>query len=167
MRGGMEVTDKKKLGGMGKLSQFSGIKKGRSAPAKPESPPNEPEIKEPSVQEPELEIEAVTQEPLVEVLETTVKEPEKISKTEVEPKIQARAAEEKLVKINIDITKTQKEWLADTASQVRENNLEPVPPLKRVYPQHLIRVAIDLLEASDVDWGQIKNVEELREQLNL
>ena len=166
MFGGVEVTDKKKLGGLGKLSQFSGIKKGQPAPAKPESPTNEPEIKESSYEESEI-VETATQEPLIEVVETTVKEPDKISKTEVEPKIQTRTAEEKLVKINIDITKAQKEWLAETASFVRDNNSEPVPPLKRVYPQHLIRVAIDLLQEADVDWSQVRNVEELREQLKL
>jgi hypothetical protein len=69
--------------------------------------------------------------------------------------------------VNIKIRKNQKDWLADTASQVRENNLEPVPPAERVYPQHLIGVAIDLLEAAGVDWDEVKNVEELREQLNL
>ncbi len=48
------------------------------------------------------------------------------------------------------------------------NNIsESVPPSERVYPQHLIGVAIDLLEAADVDWDEVRNVEELREQLNL
>ena len=74
---------------------------------------------------------------------------------------------EQLVTVNIKIRKSQKEWLADTASTVRENNTEPVPPAERVYPQHLIGVAIDLLEAAEVDWGQIKNVEQLREHLNI
>jgi hypothetical protein len=31
----------------------------------------------------------------------------------------------------------------------------------------LIGVAIDLLEAAGVDWEEIRNVEELRKQLNL
>ena len=69
--------------------------------------------------------------------------------------------------MNIKIRKDQKDWLTDTASQVRDNNLDPVPPAERVYPQHLIGVAIDLLEAADVDWDVVKNVEELREYLNL
>ena len=73
----------------------------------------------------------------------------------------------KLVTVNVKITKAQKDWLAETASQVRDNNLEPVPPALRVYPQHLIGVAIDLLQAAEVDWTQVKNVEDLREQLNL
>ncbi len=69
--------------------------------------------------------------------------------------------------MNIKITKSQKDWLAQTATQVRDNNTEPVPPAYRVYPQHLIGVAIDLLNSAEVDWTQIKNVEDLREQLNL
>ena len=69
--------------------------------------------------------------------------------------------------MNINIRKDQKDWLADTASLVRDNNTEPVPPSQRVYPQHLIGVAIDLLQDADVDWSELKNVEELREQLNL
>ncbi len=40
------------------------------------------------------------------------------------------------------------------------------PSKERVYPQHLIGTAIELLRAQDVDWSQVKNVEDLREQLN-
>ena len=69
--------------------------------------------------------------------------------------------------MNIKIKKSQKEWLADTASTVRDNNTEPVPPSERVHPQHLIGVAIDLLQNMNVNWGRVKNVEELREHLNL
>ncbi len=65
------------------------------------------------------------------------------------------------------VRKDQKDWLTDTASKVRDNNTDPVPPSQRVYPQHLIGVAIDLLQNVDIDWGEVKNVEELREQLNL
>jgi hypothetical protein len=74
---------------------------------------------------------------------------------------------EKLVTINIKITRVQQEWLTDTARQVRENNLDPVPPAERVFPQHLIGVAVDLLRKAEVDWSQVKNVEELRKWLNL
>lgn len=73
----------------------------------------------------------------------------------------------KLVPINIKITRRQHEWLNDTAWAVRRNNSERVPPNERVFPQHLIGVAIDLLQASGVDWSQVKNVEELRKVLNL
>lgn len=69
--------------------------------------------------------------------------------------------------MNIKIRKSQKEWLADTASTVKNNNTEPVPPSQRVYPQHLIGVAIDLLQNVDVSWDEIKNVEELRGQLGI
>ena len=37
----------------------------------------------------------------------------------------------------------------------------------RTYPKHLIGVAIDLLAHADVDWSRVKNIAELREQLNL
>jgi hypothetical protein len=117
----MEMTAKKKLGGLGKLSQFSGIK-------------------------------APEPEPIIVPLPPTVPQ---------------EAATPKLVSINIKITKSQKDWLATTASQVRDNNSEPVPPSERVYPQHLIGVAIELLQAAEVDWSQVRNGSDLREQLNL
>ncbi|PSF33901.1 hypothetical protein C7H19_19450 [Aphanothece hegewaldii CCALA 016] len=53
------------------------------------------------------------------------------------------------------------------ATLVRDNNTEFVPPAERVYPQHLIGVAIDLLKAADVDWNQVRNIEELQKTLNL
>lgn len=73
----------------------------------------------------------------------------------------------KLVSINIKITKAQRDWLADIASQVRDNNEEPVPPGDRVFPQHLLGIAIDLLQASEVDWSQIRTIQDLRKHLNL
>ena len=69
--------------------------------------------------------------------------------------------------MNIKITRSQQEWLADTARLVRDNNDEPVPAADRCYPQHLIQVAIELLKARDIDWGTIRNVEELKNQLSL
>ena len=75
--------------------------------------------------------------------------------------------QEKLVTVNIKVTKSQRDWLADTASQVRDNNIQPVPSKERVYPQHLIGVAIELLQEAEVDWEQVKGIEDLREQLNL
>ena len=119
---------KKKMGGLGKLSQFSGIKR----QDEPTAPPPEPS-------------------PLPIIIE------------EVAPV----SPQEKLVTINIKITRSQQEWLTSTARQVRDNNLEPVLPGDRVYPQHLIGVAIELLQAAEVDWSQVRNVEELRESLNL
>lgn len=76
-------------------------------------------------------------------------------------------SKEKLVTVNFKITRTQQEWLADTARLVRDNNAQAVPPAERVYPQHLMGVAISLLQQADVDWSKIKNVEQLRKQLNL
>ncbi len=73
----------------------------------------------------------------------------------------------KLVNINIKVNKSQKDWLTDKAFEVRENNDDPVPPKERVYPQHLIGVAIALLQSQDIDWSEIKNEQQLRELLNL
>lgn len=79
----------------------------------------------------------------------------------------ASAAEEKNAPINIKVTSSQQKWLAQTAQQIRSNNEVAVAAGDRVYPQHLIQVAIDLLKAQGVDWQQIKNVEELRDFLNI
>lgn len=120
---------KKKMGSLGKLSQFSGIKRQEEESAPPEPIPA-----------PSAAVE------------------------EIAP---VSSPKEKLVTINIKITRSGQEWLTDTARQVRENNLEPVPPNERVFPQHLIGVAIELLSKADVDWSQVRNVEELRNALNL
>jgi hypothetical protein len=136
MFGGLEMT--KKMGGLGKLSQFSGIKRQEEKPPDP-TPPPAPTVPPPSA--------AV--EPNVE---------------EVAP---VSLSKEKLVTINIKISRSQQEWLTSTARMVRDNNLEPVLPADRVYPQHLIGIAIELLQMAEVDWSQIKNVDELRQGLNL
>lgn len=124
---------KKKMGSLGKLSQFSGIKRQEeeSATLSELTPPRA--SVEPPVEEP--------------------------SKSPYLPK-------EKLVVVNIKITRAQQEWLTNTARMVRENNLEPVPPSLRVFPQHLIGVAIDLLSKAEVDWSQVQNIEDLRHWLN-
>jgi len=129
---------KKKMSGM-KLSQFSGIKS-----------QTEPEISEPTT---EVEPTSPTQEPA-------------LSSPTVSP-TSLPAVKEKPVTINIKITRTQHEWLTDTARIVRDNNTEAVPPGERVYPQHLIGVAIELLLSCDVDWRQVKNAEELKRLLNI
>ena len=127
----------KKMGKMTSLSQLSGIKSKST--------------------------EAVTPEPEVKKFEVTAEHEE-----ETKAKVSKRKkVAEKLVTVNIKIREDQKKWLADTASQVRDNNSSPVPPAERVYPQHLIGVAIDLLQNVDIDWGQIKNVNELKARLNL
>jgi hypothetical protein len=51
--------------------------------------------------------------------------------------------------INIKITKVQRDWLTQIASQIRDNNESPVPPQDQVFPQHLIGIAIDLLNSYD------------------
>jgi hypothetical protein len=78
-----------------------------------------------------------------------------------------KAKADKLVHINIKVLESQQEWLAGTAKEVRASNDEPVPAKERVYPQHLIGVAIDLLKASDIDWQGVKNVQDLRQLLDL
>ena len=132
-----------------KLGSFSGIKKTKAEPNLPTEP----------------ELEAKT-EPEVEPTESKPVKSTK-SKAKVGKKTRAKQKKEQLVTVNIKIRKDQKQWLTDTASTVRENNSDPVPPAERVYPQHLIGVAIDLLKAADVDWGQVRNVEELREKLKI
>lgn len=72
----------------------------------------------------------------------------------------------KLVNVNIKITKAQKDWLNEIAFEIRDNNQNPVPPNERVYPQHLIGVAIDLLKSADIDWTQIKSEKDLRTHFN-
>jgi hypothetical protein len=134
------MSNKTKLGGMSKLSQLSGIKPQAS----------------------EKETEDVSTSP-------QLNENSEIS-SESNPKskdIVVKEDSEKLVAINIKIPKTQKDWLTHKAIEVRDNKDKPVPPGERVYPQHLIRVAIELLENADIDWSRVRNIEELREQLNL
>ena len=155
---------------MGKMSlgSFSGIKKPSAEankPAEPETvveveaaPEPQPEPTPKPKSEPKAKTKGKTKKTIVQP-ETTTKAKAKVGK-----KVQAK---EELVTVNIKIRKDQKAWLTDTASTVRNNNSEPVAPSERVYPQHLIGVAIDFLEAAGIDWGEVKNVEELKEQLNL
>jgi hypothetical protein len=77
------------------------------------------------------------------------------------------AKADKLVHINIKVLESQQEWLAAIAKEVRANNDDPVPAKERVYPQHLIGVAIDLLQTSNIDWQKVKNVQTLRQLLGL
>ena len=58
---------------------------------------------------------------------------------------------QQLTTINIKIPSSQRQWLSDTARQVRRNNTKPVPPAERVYPQHLVSIAIQLLQNSNLD----------------
>jgi hypothetical protein len=117
------MTKNSKKIGM-KLSQFSGIK------TQPESEiskalPQETEVKPPP--------------PPAEV-----KSPPPPTEVKPPPLAEAKqpARSEKPVSINIKISRQQHEWLNDTARVVRDNNVNPVPPGDRVYPQHLVSVAI-------------------------
>ena len=155
---------KRKMGGLGKLSQFSGIK-------------SKPEINEDSEQkniESNSEINSTVKESQsVDISESKTQNQElkprksKPKKENDELRTKNYELKKKLVTVNIKITKSQKDWLAETATEVRDNNTEPVPPAERVYPQHLIGVAIDLLNSAEVDWSDVKNLEDLREQLNI
>jgi hypothetical protein len=78
-----------------------------------------------------------------------------------------KAKADKLVHINIKVLESQQKWLAETAKEVRASNDEPVPAKERVYPQHLIGVAIDLLKTSDINWQEVKNLRTLRQILVL
>ncbi|MEM9452327.1 MAG: hypothetical protein AAGA75_27910 [Cyanobacteria bacterium P01_E01_bin.6] len=73
----------------------------------------------------------------------------------------------KMVPVNIKVTDLQRDWLDRVARQIRSNNESPVKPGERVYPQHLIGVAISLLQSSEVDWSEIQNLDELRDMLNI
>ena len=147
---------KKKMGSMSSLSKLSGIKSKRTS--------HDTEEASVSVSSPAETTEIIKPEPEIKPTETTTTETQ--AKV-VNKKTSRKKKQGKLVTVNIKIRKDQKDWLTDTASQVRDNNTDPVPPAERVYPQHLIGVAIDLLQNADVDWGEIKNVEELRKLLNL
>ena len=88
--------------------------------------------------------------------------------TEQKKRVKKSASkQERLVTVNIKVNESQQEWLADTAKQVRRNNDEPVVASDRVYPQHLIGIAIDLLKESDIDWGKVQNIQDLKKVLNI
>jgi hypothetical protein len=70
-----------------------------------------------------------------------------------------------MVNVNIKMSQSQQEWLAATAKTVRRNNSLPVPAKERVYPQHLISLAVELLQSANVDWEEVKTIEDLRERL--
>lgn len=78
-----------------------------------------------------------------------------------------KAEPEKSVSVNIKVPSSQQKWLADTAQQVRGNNDLAVAAADRVFPQHLIQVAIDLLKAQGIDWTEVKNVADLRDSLKI
>jgi hypothetical protein len=124
----------KRMGGMGKLSDFG----------KPTSSP----------------------EPDITPVEETLEKRPPVKKT-VEKPISESEESERLITVNIKILEQQQEWLANTAKRIRQGNDTPVPPGDRVYPQHLIQTAIDLLMSTELDWSQVRNVAELKEKLGL
>lgn len=93
--------------------------------------------------------------------------PTRQEKPKAQPKATIEPVEEKLTTVNIKIRRDQQRWLQDTAQKVRDNNAVPTAPEDRVYPQHLIQVAVDLLQSSDVDWSDVRNAEDLRQVLGL
>ena len=131
----------KRMGGMGKLSDFG------------KSP-----VVSPVVNELVNEVDPASTKAVVPNSEVVDK------KIGTKPK---KLAQEKLVTVNIKIKRSQQEWLADTAQSVRSNNTEPVSPSDRVFPQHLIGVAIELLKNADVDWEKVKTLSELKDCLKL
>ena len=139
---GSEMSTKR-MGGMGKLSDF-----GKSPVVSPVA----------TVSETIKEDLPVTTAAVVTNTEVVAKKV--ATKTK-------KVAQEKLVTVNIKIKRSQQEWLADTAQSVRSNNTDPVSPSDRVFPQHLIGVAIELLKNADVDWQQIKTLTELKDYLNI
>lgn len=78
-----------------------------------------------------------------------------------------RPLDNKAASINIKIGSEQRDWLDSTARQIRGNNNSPVKAGDRVYPQHLIRTAIELLQNSDVDWSTVRNIHDLKNSLSL
>lgn len=142
MEGQIMAARDKRIGGLS-LSGFSKTAPLPRGKTKPESEP-EPKI--------EAEPEA---KPQVKVTKASA------SKAKKAPK------EEKLITVNIKIRETQHQWLMSTARQVRDNNTDPVPASDRVYPQHLIQVAVDLLQSADLDWDEVKNAGDIRRALGL
>ncbi|MBD1999237.1 hypothetical protein H6G00_21925 [Leptolyngbya sp. FACHB-541] len=138
------MPERKRMGAMGKLSDFGKT----NTPGQP--------TKQAPVQQPLVEQPPVVEEPQPELSPQTIETPA--------PKPQP---EDKLTTVNIKIYRSQHEWLNDTARQVRDNNETPVPAGDRVYPQHLIQTAIEMLRSADVDWTQVKNTEDLKRFLNL
>ena len=130
-----------RMGKMGKLSDFG---QSHKAPA--------PIVEETSIT-PVSEKESVPTQITVE--SPTDKPPGASQPTEI------------MVNVNIKMSQSQQEWLAATAKTVRRNNSLPVPAKERVYPQHLISLAVELLQSANVDWEEVKTIADLRERLAL
>ena len=77
----------------------------------------------------------------------------------------AKSKGDPLQPVNIKLPRSQREWLGKASQLVRDNNPTPVSGPDRVFPQHLITVAVELLQGADVEWSTVKSVQDLREQL--
>lgn len=91
------------------------------------------------------------------------------AETEIQPQkaATAKAKSDRPKKINIDIGENRHNKLNELAARIRANNSAPVPPSERMYPIHLIQIAIDfLLDGVDLNWDEIQKPEDLREALN-
>lgn len=155
------MTKKKMLG---KLSSFSGIK---NTPETEQQPETTQETKPSPVTRRQQKPATSSKTTKKSSPTSTTVEHSNSTNTPTTEQQPASPVKEKPVTVNIKISRTQHEWLTDTARTVRDNNTEPVPPGDRVYPQHLIGVAIELLQADNIDWSEVKNVEDLKRLLDM
>ena len=100
-----------------------------------------------SIAEDNLQDEPTPQQTINQLFALTPAKPS-TTKPKEQPK---NPTKERLATINIKISQSQRDWLAQTAKQIRQNNTKPVPAAERVYPQHLIGIAIQLLRESQID----------------
>ena len=139
----VEMSDRMK--GM-KLGNFSGIKKPPAEPTKPVEPETvveaeaSPEAVPEATPKPKTESKAKTKTKTKKTTakpKTTTKAKAKVGKKRRDPASPSGArerstrqtqAKEELVTVNIKIRKDQKARLNDTASTVRNNYSDPVPP---------------------------------------
>lgn len=149
---------------LGKLSSFSGIKNTPEAEQQPEIIQEKPAPTQTRRQQKPATRSKTTKKS--SPTSTTVEHSNSTNTPTIEQQ-PTPPVKEKPVTVNIKISRTQHEWLTDTARTVRDNNTEPVPPGDRVYPQHLIGVAIELLQAGDIDWDEVKNVEDLKRLMDI
>ena len=149
---------------LGKLSSFSGIKNQPETEQQPEITQEKPAPTQTRRQQ-----KPATRSKTAKKTSptSTTAEHSKSTNAQTTKKQPAPPVKEKPVTVNIKISRAQHEWLTDTARTVRDNNTEPVPPGDRVYPQHLIGVAIELLQTGDIDWSEVKNVEDLKRFLDI
>ena len=92
---------------------------------------------------------------------------ESVSQSERSSRAKAKAKTDRPKKVNIDIGESRHNRLNEIAAQIRASNTDPVAPSERMYPIHLIQIAIDfLLDGLEIDWNEIKKPEDLREVLN-